>query len=97
MNLVDFDMKYGHRRDCGGYGEALEAFDARLGQLLDGKSILVRVRWAQDSSLAFSTASENFQAEDRGPKKCFLLSCFQRGLQTPASLRTPASISPSIF
>ena len=35
VNLVDFDMKYGHRRDCGGYGEALEAFDARLGQLLD--------------------------------------------------------------
>ena len=35
VNLVDFDMKYGHRRDCAGYGEALEAFDARLGQLLD--------------------------------------------------------------
>lgn len=29
-NFVDFDMIYGHRRDVRGYGEALEAFDARL-------------------------------------------------------------------
>ena len=35
VNLVDFDMKYGHRRDCAGYGNALEAFDAQLGRLLD--------------------------------------------------------------
>lgn len=30
LNLVDFDALYGHRRDPQGYGEALEAFDARL-------------------------------------------------------------------
>lgn len=30
VNLVDFDALYGHRRDSQGYGEALEAFDARL-------------------------------------------------------------------
>lgn len=30
LNLVDFDAKYGHRRDPEGYGKALEAFDARL-------------------------------------------------------------------
>jgi len=29
-NLVDFDMKYGHRRDPAGYARALEAFDRRL-------------------------------------------------------------------
>jgi len=29
LNLVDFDALYGHRRDPIGYGEALEAFDAR--------------------------------------------------------------------
>ena len=28
VNLVDFDMLFGHRRDPGGYGRALEAFDA---------------------------------------------------------------------
>jgi len=32
-NLVDFDSLYGHRRDVAGYAAALEAFDARLGEL----------------------------------------------------------------
>ncbi|WP_085992941.1 phosphopentomutase [Oceanobacillus senegalensis] len=30
LNLVDFDAKYGHRRDPQGYGEALQEYDARL-------------------------------------------------------------------
>jgi phosphopentomutase len=30
VNLVDFDMLYGHRNDVEGYGAALEAFDAWL-------------------------------------------------------------------
>ncbi|TVQ96368.1 MAG: phosphopentomutase [Deltaproteobacteria bacterium] len=34
-NLVDFDMLYGHRRDPEGYAACLEAFDARLPELLD--------------------------------------------------------------
>ncbi|MEI3607566.1 phosphopentomutase [Pseudogracilibacillus sp. SE30717A] len=34
LNLVDFDAEYGHRRDPQGYGEALEAFDKRLGEVL---------------------------------------------------------------
>jgi phosphopentomutase len=34
LNLVDFDALYGHRRDPKGYGEALEAFDARLPEVL---------------------------------------------------------------
>ncbi len=29
-NLVEFDSKWGHRRDAAGYGAGLEAFDARL-------------------------------------------------------------------
>ncbi|MGO0916281.1 hypothetical protein ACTPEM_24145, partial [Clostridioides difficile] len=29
-NLVDFDSKYGHRRDPEGYKKALEEFDSRL-------------------------------------------------------------------
>lgn len=33
VNLVDFDMVYGHRRDVPGYAHALEAFDARLPEL----------------------------------------------------------------
>ncbi len=35
LNLVDFDAKYGHRRDAAGYKEALEAFDAQLAPLME--------------------------------------------------------------
>lgn len=34
VNLVDFDMVYGHRNDVEGYAKALTAFDKRLGELL---------------------------------------------------------------
>ncbi len=33
-NLVDFDSLYGHRRDPEGYASALEAFDARLPEIM---------------------------------------------------------------
>ncbi len=36
VNLVDFDMLYGHRNDAAGYAKALESFDARLPELLGG-------------------------------------------------------------
>lgn len=35
LNLVDFDSKYGHRRDPQGYGDALEAYDRRLSEILE--------------------------------------------------------------
>ena len=34
VNLVDFDMKYGHRNDVEGYAKALTAFDKELSVLL---------------------------------------------------------------
>ncbi|OPL08435.1 MAG: phosphopentomutase [delta proteobacterium ML8_F1] len=34
-NLVDFDSKYGHRRDVAGYRDALEAFDHRLVEIIE--------------------------------------------------------------
>ena len=34
VNLVDFDMLFGHRRDIDGYAKALTEFDAWLGQFL---------------------------------------------------------------
>ncbi|MBO8163093.1 MAG: phosphopentomutase [Brevibacillus sp.] len=34
VNLVDFDAKFGHRRDPEGYGAALMEFDARVPELL---------------------------------------------------------------
>lgn len=33
-NLVDFDAKYGHRRDPKGYGENIERFDERLPEIM---------------------------------------------------------------
>lgn len=33
VNLVDFDMLYGHRRDARGYRKALEVFDSQLREL----------------------------------------------------------------
>ena len=34
VNLVDFDMQFGHRRDAEGYAKALSEFDAWLGDFL---------------------------------------------------------------
>ena len=35
LNLVDFDAKFGHRRDVAGYAQALVEFDAQLPFILD--------------------------------------------------------------
>ncbi len=43
-NLVDFDMKYGHRRDIQGYGEALQQFDTQLkalAEIIDEDTVIV--------------------------------------------------------
>ena len=34
VNLVDFDTEHGHRRDVPGYAAELEAFDARIPEIL---------------------------------------------------------------
>ena len=45
VNLVDFDMLYGHRNDVEGYAAALEYFDSRLPELLgamkDGDFVII--------------------------------------------------------
>ena len=44
VNLVDFDMQFGHRRDPVGYANALNEFDAWLGQFLpklDGDDVVM--------------------------------------------------------
>ncbi len=35
VNLIDFDMQYGHRNDPAGYAQCLEAFDRRLPEILE--------------------------------------------------------------
>jgi len=34
VNLVEFDSEYGHRRNAIGYGECLERFDKRVGEMM---------------------------------------------------------------
>jgi len=34
VNLVDFDMQFGHRRDIDGYANALSEFDSWLGEFM---------------------------------------------------------------
>lgn len=34
LNLVDFDAKFGHRRDVIGYGQAIDEFDARIEEIV---------------------------------------------------------------
>lgn len=36
INLVDYDMLYGHRRDVDGYAKALSYFDEKLPEILNG-------------------------------------------------------------
>lgn len=36
VNLVDFDMKYGHRNDVEGYAKALTYFDSKLPEIMAG-------------------------------------------------------------
>ena len=45
VNLVDFDMVYGHRRDIDGYAKALTEFDSWLGHFLEklGEEDLVMI------------------------------------------------------
>ena len=35
VNLVDFDAQWGHRRDPKGYAKEIEAFDVKLGMLME--------------------------------------------------------------
>jgi phosphopentomutase len=44
VNLIDYDMAYGHRRDAVGFGRAMEEFDAwlpRLYQQMQDEDLLV--------------------------------------------------------
>ena len=54
VNLVDFDMLYGHRQDAVGYANAINAFDAWLGDFLprlgDGDVLMITADHGCDPS-----------------------------------------------
>lgn len=62
-NLVDFDMKYGHRNDVDGYGKALAYFDSRLPEILAelGEDDMLMI--TADHGCDPSTASTNHSRE----------------------------------
>jgi phosphopentomutase len=57
-NLVDFDARYGHRRDPAGMAANLERFDARIPELLGA------LRWGED--LLLITADHGNDPTHRG-------------------------------
>ena len=86
VNLVDFDMLWGHRRDARGYAEGLNAFDRWLGDFLagmrDGDMLIITADHGCDPSFSKSTDhtreyvpcivySPNDEAENYGTVKGF--------------------------
>lgn len=61
VNLVDFDMLYGHRRDVDGYAKALAEFDAWLGDFLPklGEEDLVLITADHGCDPAYSASTDH--------------------------------------
>ena len=61
VNLVDFDMQYGHRRDIDGYARALNEFDAWLPALLEqlGEEDLVMVTADHGCDPAYTATTDH--------------------------------------
>ena len=59
VNLVDFDMQFGHRRDIDGYANALSEFDAWLGEFVkelgDGDVVMITADHGCDPAYAATT------------------------------------------
>mgnify|MGYP002511493379 CR=1 FL=1 len=48
VNLVDFDMVYGHRRNIDGYANALSEFDAWLGEFVNTLGGIKLLDWMEN-------------------------------------------------
>ena len=61
VNLVDFDMQFGHRRDAEGYANALNAFDAWLGTFMDtlGEDDLVMITADHGCDPAYTATTDH--------------------------------------
>ncbi len=61
VNLVDFDMLYGHRRDIDGYARALTEFDAWLGEFLPklGQEDIVLITADHGCDPAYSATTDH--------------------------------------
>ena len=61
VNLVDFDMVYGHRRDIDGYASALSEFDSWLGGFLPqlGEEDLVMITADHGCDPAYTATTDH--------------------------------------
>ena len=61
VNLVDFDMQFGHRRDAEGYAKALNEFDAWLGGFVDslGEEDLVMITADHGCDPAYTATTDH--------------------------------------
>lgn len=61
VNLVDFDMQFGHRRDVDGYANALTKFDTWLGQFLPklGEDDLVMITADHGCDPAYTATTDH--------------------------------------
>ncbi|MBO5078620.1 MAG: phosphopentomutase [Oscillospiraceae bacterium] len=61
VNLVDFDMQFGHRRDIDGYANALSEFDSWLGQFLPklGKDDVVMITADHGCDPAYTATTDH--------------------------------------
>ncbi len=87
LNLVDFDMNFGHRRDPAGYGRCLEEFDQAL------PSILTRLT---PRDLLFITADHGNDPTFRGTDHCreyVPLLAYHSARETGADLGVRASFA----
>ena len=81
INLVDFDMLYGHRQDAKGYARALEEFDSFIPTLLNGM---------KDDDLLLITADHGCDPSDDSTdhtREDVPLLAYSRGMQ-PEDLGT---------
>ena len=80
VNLVDFDALWGHRRNVVGYGEELERFDVKLGELLST---------LRDDDLLIITADHGndptYTGTDHTREKVPFFA-YSRSMQTPGAL-----------
>ncbi|MGH9543027.1 MAG: phosphopentomutase [Terriglobales bacterium] len=85
VNLVDFDMLYGHRNDVEGFARALEEFDAELGGLLAALGTADLLILTADHGCDPTTPSTDHSRE-YAPLLAYAPGVAGRGLGTRASL-----------
>lgn len=87
LNLVDFDAKFGHRRDPIGYGNALEEYDARLPKVLE---------MLREDDLLIITADHGNDPVHHGTdhtREFVPLLAYSKKLQQPSSLGNRATFA----